>query len=89
VLHKLLQKSLKLLHKVLQPSATIKEFEVGDRVRILDSGLHHEKDGKVVAVNFGRVDNDYRIALDKESPLSREVILTVPHSQQFPILMKL
>jgi hypothetical protein len=65
-----------------------KEFEVGNRVRILDSGLHHEKDGEVVAVNFGS-ENDYRIALDKESHFSREVIVTVPHSQKFPILMKL
>jgi hypothetical protein len=36
-----------------------KEFEVGDRVRILDNGLHHEKDGEVLAVNFGSTENDY------------------------------
>jgi putative DNA primase/helicase len=66
-----------------------KEFKVGDRVRILDSGLHHEKDGEVVAVSFGKVENDYVIALDKESHLSRQAIVTVPHSQKFPILMKL
>src|SRR4028118_154423 len=66
-----------------------KEFKVGDRVRILDSGLHHKKDGKVVAVYFGNTENDYRIALDKESHLSREVTVTVPHSQKFPILMEL
>jgi hypothetical protein len=66
-----------------------KEFKVGDRVRILDSGLHYKKDGKVVAVYFGNTENDYRIALDKESHLSREVTITVPHSQKFPILMKL
>jgi hypothetical protein len=66
-----------------------KEFEVGDRVRILDSGLHHEKDGEVVAVSFGNVENDYVIALDKESHLCRQAIITVPHSQKFPILMNL
>jgi hypothetical protein len=66
-----------------------KEFEVGVRVRILDSGLHHEKDGEVVAVSFGSVENDYVIALDKESHFSRQVIVTVPHSPKFPILMKL
>jgi putative DNA primase/helicase len=66
-----------------------KEFKVGDRVRILDSGLHHEKDGEVVAASFGSVENDYVITLDKESHLSRQVIVTVPHSQKFPILMKL
>jgi putative DNA primase/helicase len=65
------------------------QFKVGDRVRILDRGLHHKKDGKVVAASFGSVENDYRIALDKESHLQREVIVTVPHSQKFPILMKL
>ena len=66
-----------------------KEFKVGDRVRILDSGLHHEKDGEVVAASFGSVENDYVIALDKESHLCRQAIVTVPHSQKFPILMKL
>jgi putative DNA primase/helicase len=66
-----------------------KEFKVGDRVRILDSGLHHEKDGKVLAVNFGSTENDYRIVLDKESHLSKEVTVTVSHSQKFPILMNL
>jgi hypothetical protein len=66
-----------------------KECEVGNRVRILDSGLDHEKDGEVLAVNFGSTENDYRIALDKESHFSLGVIVTVPHSQKFPILMKL
>jgi putative DNA primase/helicase len=65
-----------------------KEFEVGDRVRILNSGLHHGQDGKVVAVFFGSTENNYRIALDKESHLSREVTVTVPYSQKFPILMR-
>jgi hypothetical protein len=69
--------------------ANHKEFKVGDRVRIVERGLHHGKDGKVVAVSFGSVENDYRIALDKESHLQREVTVTVPHSQKFPILMKL
>jgi hypothetical protein len=66
-----------------------KEFKVGDRVRILDSGLHHGQDGQVIHVGFGSVENDYVIALDKESHLSRQVIITVPHSQKFPILMNL
>jgi hypothetical protein len=66
-----------------------KKFKVGDRVRILDSGFYNGKDGKVVAVNFGSVGNDYVITLDKESDLSQQVIITVPHSQKFPILMNL
>jgi hypothetical protein len=56
-----------------------KEFEFGDRVRILDSGLHPEKEGEVVDLSFG----------SKESHFSLQVIVTVPHSQKFPILMKL
>jgi putative DNA primase/helicase len=66
-----------------------KEFKVGDRVRILDSGLHHGQDGQVIHVGFGRVENDYVIALDKESHRCRQAVVTVPHSQKFPILMKL
>jgi putative DNA primase/helicase len=64
-----------------------KEFKAGDRVRILDSGLHHGQDGQVIHVGFGSVENDYVIALDKESHLCRQAIVTVPHSQKFPILM--
>ena len=66
-----------------------KEFKVGDRVRILDSGLHHGQDGQVIHVGFGSTENDYVIALDKESHLSRQAIISVPHCQKFPILMKL
>ncbi len=58
-------------------------------MQIVECGLHHGKDGEVVAVSFGSVENDYRIALDKESHLQREVIVTIMHSQKFPILMKL
>jgi hypothetical protein len=76
------------MHKVPQPSAA-KDFEVSDGVRILESGLHHQKDGKVVAVSLGRIENDYRIAFDKKSHLSREVIVIVAHSQKFPSLRKL
>jgi len=66
-----------------------KEFKVGDRVRIVERGLHHGKDGKVLAVYFGNTENDYRIALDKESHFHKEVTVTVPHAQKFPVLMSL
>jgi hypothetical protein len=82
--------------KLPQPSSSTpaikrhhKEFKVGDRVRILDSGLHHGQDGQVIHVGFGSVENDYVIALDKESHFCRQAIVIVPHSQKFPILMKL
>jgi putative DNA primase/helicase len=66
-----------------------KEFKVGDRVRIVDRGLHHGKDGKVLAVYFGNTENHYKIALDKESHLQKEVTVRVPHSEKFPVLMSL
>jgi hypothetical protein len=66
-----------------------KEFKVGDRVRIVERGLHHGRDGKVIAVYFGNTENDYRIALDKESHFHKEVTVTVPHAQKFPVLMSL
>jgi hypothetical protein len=66
-----------------------KKFKVGKQVRIVNSGLHHGKDGKVVDICFGSTENDYRIALDKESHSQKEVTVTVPHFQKFPILMKL
>jgi putative DNA primase/helicase len=66
-----------------------KEFKVGDRVRILDRGLHHGQDGQVIRVGFGSTENDYVIAFDKESHRCRQAVVTVPHSQKFPILMKL
>jgi putative DNA primase/helicase len=66
-----------------------KEFKVSDRVRIVDRGLHHGKDGKVLAVYFGNTENHYKIALDKESHLQKEVTVRVPHSEKFPVLMSL
>jgi putative DNA primase/helicase len=66
-----------------------KEFKVGDRVRIVERGLHHGKDGKVLVVYFGNTENRYKIALDKESHLQKEVTVRVPHSEKFPILMSL
>ena len=66
-----------------------KEFKVGDRVRIVERGLHHGRDGKVIAVYFGNTENNYRIALDKESHFHKEVTVTVPHAQKFPVLMSL
>jgi hypothetical protein len=38
---------------------------------------------------FGSAQNDYRIALDKESDFHKETTVTVPHPQKFPLLMSL
>jgi hypothetical protein len=40
-------------------------------------------------IYFGSAQNDYRIALDKESHLSKETTVTVLHSQKFLLLMSL
>jgi hypothetical protein len=40
-------------------------------------------------IYFGSAQNDYRIALDKESHFSKETTVTMPHSQKFPLLMSL
>jgi hypothetical protein len=40
-------------------------------------------------IYFGSAQNDYRIALDKESHFSKETTVTMPHSQKFPFLMSL
>ena len=45
--------------------------------------------GKSSDIYFGSTQNDYRIALDKESHFSKETTVTVPHPQKFPLLMSL
>ena len=45
--------------------------------------------GKLLDIYFGSTQNDYRIALDKESHFHKQVIVTLPHAQKFPLLMSL
>jgi hypothetical protein len=45
--------------------------------------------GQEIPIYFGSAQNDYRIALDKESHFFKETTVTVPHSQKFPLLMGL
>ncbi|WP_332972138.1 MULTISPECIES: VapE domain-containing protein [unclassified Microcoleus] len=66
-----------------------KEFAIGDRVVIVDRGLHHEQKGKVIDTQWGSSEADYAIQLDKESHLNKVVTITVPHRSGFPVLMKL
>jgi hypothetical protein len=40
-------------------------------------------------IYFGSAQNDYRIALDKESHFSKETTVTMPYSRKFPLLMSL
>jgi hypothetical protein len=40
-------------------------------------------------IYFGSAQNDYRIALNKESHFSKEITVAMPHSQKFPLLMSL
>jgi hypothetical protein len=42
---------------------------------------------EVLAVSFNSIENDYRMALDKESHCNKKVTVTVSHSQKIPILI--
>jgi hypothetical protein len=41
---------------------------------------------EVLAVSFNSIENDYRMALDKESHCNKKVTVTVSHSQKNPYL---
>ena len=65
-----------------------KDFEVGDRVVIVEHGsIHHGRTGEVTNVEYGSSETDYTIALDKESHLSKTVMVSVPKASKFPFLM--
>ncbi len=42
---------------------------------------------EVVTVSFNSIENNYRMALDKESHCNKKVTVTVSHSQKIPILI--
>jgi ribosomal protein L21E len=65
-----------------------KEFEVGDRVVIVEHGsIHHGQKGKVADIWHSSSETDYTIALDKESHFSKVVVVSVPKVSKFPFLM--
>ena len=76
----------------LTPSigANHKQFAEGDRVVIAEVGnAHHGQTGKIIAASSGSQEDEYRIALDKESHFVRELTIKIPKGSKYTFLMKL
>ena len=70
--------------------ANHKQFAEGDRVVIAEVGsTHHGQTGKIIAVSSGSKEDEYRIALDKESHFVRELTIKIPKGCKYTYLMKL
>jgi hypothetical protein len=70
--------------------ANHKQFAEGDRVVIAEVGnAHHGQTGKIITASSGSKEDEYRIALDKESHFVRELTIKIPKGCKFTYLMKL
>jgi hypothetical protein len=70
--------------------ANHKQFAEGDRVVIAEVGnAHHGQTGKIIAASSGSKEEEYRIALDKESHFVRELTIKIPKGSKYTFLMKL
>ena len=70
--------------------ANHKQFAEGDRVVIAEVGsTHHGQTGKIIAASSGSKEDEYRIALDKESHFVRELTIKIPKGCKYTYLMKL
>jgi hypothetical protein len=70
--------------------ANHKQFAKGDRVVIAEVGsTHHGQTGKIIAASCGSKEDEYRIALDKESHFVRELTIKIPKGCKYTYLMKL
>jgi hypothetical protein len=70
--------------------ANHKQFAEGDRVVIAEVGnAHHGQTGKIIAASSGSQEDQYRIALDKESHFVRELTIKIPKGSKYTFLMKL
>ena len=70
--------------------ANHKQFAEGDRVVIAEVGsTHHGQTGKIIAARSGSKEDEYRIALDKESHFVRELTIRIPKGSKYTFLMKL
>ena len=70
--------------------ANHKQFAEGDRVVIAEVGsTHHGQTGKIIAASSGSKEDEYRIALDKESHFVRELSIKIPKGCKYTYLMKL
>ena len=70
--------------------ANHKQFAEGDRVVIAEVGsIHHGQTGKIIAASSGSKEDEYRIALDKESHFVRELTIKILKGCKYTYLMKL
>jgi len=70
--------------------ANHKQFAEGDRVVIAEVGnTHHGQTGKIIAASSGSKEDEYRIALDKESHFVRELTIKIPKGSKYTFLMKM
>src|SRR4028118_1490303 len=70
--------------------ANHKQFAEGDRVVIAEVGnANHGQTGKIIAASSGSKEDEYRIALDKESHFVRELTVKIPKGSKYTFLMKL
>jgi hypothetical protein len=67
---------------------THKKCAKGDIVVISEVGnIHRGEIGKIIFASYGSTEDEYRIALDRESHSVREVTMKVPKRCKFPYLM--
>src|SRR4028119_36041 len=77
-------------HETYAIGANHKQFAEGDRVVIAEVGsTHHGQTGKIIAARSGSKEDEYRIALDKESHFVRELTVKIPKRSKYTFLMKL
>jgi hypothetical protein len=56
-----------------------RKFAKGNRVVIAEAGsIHKGETGKIIFTSYGSQEDEYRIALDKESHFVREVTIKIP-----------
>ena|GEM_PF-3912625 len=67
-----------------------RKFAKGDTVVITEAGNTHRGEiGKVIFASFGSQEDEYRIALDRESHSVREVTIKIPKPCRLTYLMEL
>jgi len=67
-----------------------KQFTEGDRVVIAEVGnTHHGQTGKIIVARCGSKEDEYKVALDKESHFVRELTIKIPKGCKSTYLMKL
>ncbi|MEG4521049.1 MULTISPECIES: phage/plasmid primase, P4 family [unclassified Microcoleus] len=71
---------------VAAPTNSPKKFQLGDRVKIIQ-GLHRDREGTLKDFGSNATETEYQITLDKPSHGQTEVVITVAHSEKFPVLM--